>query len=214
MDNPNAGGCAIFYSAKIAKLFPSITAHTIVPGRCHCIDLCGSQGRLKIFNLHLDPDLRTPDKKRVISQIARIMLEPAYCTCVIAGDFNYQANGEARSDLAGQLTFRSSSMHQHFARVLPQLAEVAQDRYTHRCVRGSEINLGRNDRIYTNMFSAVLVDLNPRSFIIGDPAYPGELSDHVPVVLVLCPSTSSGQRGIPKWVSRHPSFPEQFEAVL
>ena len=68
--------------------------------------------------------------------------------------------------------------------------------------------------IYTNMFSAVLVDLNPRSFIIGDPAYPGELSDHVPVVLILCPSTSSGQRGIPKWVSRHPAFPEQFEAVL
>eukprot|EP00959_Pyramimonas_sp_CCMP1952_P277375 5798788-Pyramimonas_sp.AAC.1 len=65
-----------------------------------------------------------------------------------------------------------------------------------------------------NVLSAVLVDLHPRSFIIGDPTLPGEFSDHVAVVLALCPSPPPGSRWIPKWVARHPALSEQFEAVL
>ncbi|CAK0886963.1 unnamed protein product, partial [Prorocentrum cordatum] len=58
------------------------------------MDFNGPLGRLRVINLHLDPDLHAPAKKRISSSIARRLLGPAYCACFIAGDFTYRGNGE------------------------------------------------------------------------------------------------------------------------
>eukprot|EP00959_Pyramimonas_sp_CCMP1952_P059956 1252644-Pyramimonas_sp.AAC.1 len=100
-------GSVIYYSDRVVKLFPRVPTHVITPGRCRYMDFNGPLGRLRVINLHLDPDLHAPAKKRISSSIARRLLGPAYCACFIAGDFTYRGNGEVRSNLSGQLTFRA-----------------------------------------------------------------------------------------------------------
>eukprot|EP00959_Pyramimonas_sp_CCMP1952_P382288 8010523-Pyramimonas_sp.AAC.1 len=135
------------------------------------------------------------------------------------GDFNFCALGEGRTHMGGEHTYHTHGLAKYFSRLFPGFAEVSQPTCSHRRTQihdnvRSIQSVARLDRIYTNMYSASLIDLQANSLTLAgvcDLEWP---SDHVLVCLSLSPFQASGAPRIASWVCRHLVLPRAIQRVL
>ncbi|CAK0861677.1 unnamed protein product [Prorocentrum cordatum] len=97
--------------------------------------------------------------------------------------------------------------------------QVEQPQFTHRVEESVEgrtaaKSLARLDRICTRIPTGVLLDFAPFSGVLGRPADPSTLSDHVPVHVVLAPKCPDGILAVKSWVTKHPMFPKVLGEIL
>eukprot|EP00959_Pyramimonas_sp_CCMP1952_P138822 2905731-Pyramimonas_sp.AAC.1 len=101
------------------------------------------------------------------------------------GDFNFCALGEGRTHISGEHAYHTHGLAKYFGRLFPGFAEISQPACSHRRTQirdnvRSIQSVARLDGIYTNMYSASLIDLQANSLALAavcDLEWP---SDHVP----------------------------------
>eukprot|EP00959_Pyramimonas_sp_CCMP1952_P239622 5007653-Pyramimonas_sp.AAC.1 len=73
--------------------------------------------------------------------------------------------------------------------------------------------MSRIDRIYTNIFSAALLELHPKSLALVPISKAGRLSDRAPACLTFSPGGKMGFRVL-AWVPNHVHFPICLQELL
>eukprot|EP00959_Pyramimonas_sp_CCMP1952_P141126 2953777-Pyramimonas_sp.AAC.1 len=97
---------------------------------------------------------------------------PAKCAALVCGDFSFPARGEGSCHVSGRIVAPTTSSGKFFAQRFPFLNEVEQPKFTHGVegfVGGKKTvdSMGRLDRIYSSMPSALLLEMSPTSGAIG-----------------------------------------------
>ncbi|CAK0901367.1 unnamed protein product [Prorocentrum cordatum] len=168
-----------------------------------------------IMNIHIEPLLPHHAKYDLMSRAARSIPSSNTCLSFLAGDFNFVEEDDVRIPLDGsEPTVGSTTLARHFGTVFPSFCEIAQTDCTHRTqVRNMVTSVARLDRIYTNAPTGEILDWHPKSGTIGLAHDIDEVSDHIPVYLLLSPGSSKSQ-SIPRWVSEHPEFGPAIESLI
>ena len=151
-ENHRAGGIFIGCKHKFLETFTSITEVFIEQGRIFGIDLVGADGNLKLFNLHMEPCLKTHLRIDLLSRLMEACRHTAMNRCIVAGDFNFvlEAQDRYKPTLKG-FTGQREAEGEYSLQQFKGFLEAQQTEYTRRGGRGANTVLSRLDRIYRSI---------------------------------------------------------------
>ena len=177
----------------------------------------GADGNLKLFNLHMEPCLKTHLRIDLLSRLREACRHTAMNRCIVAGDFNFvlEAQDRYKPTLKG-FTGQREAEGEYFLQQFKDFLEAQQTEYTRRGGRGANTVLSCLDRIYISIGHWETNDFNIAASINQDFGWPQEdISDHWPVCVRFSKKSINGDTfgytPIPSWVTKHPCWPRRLE---
>jgi endonuclease/exonuclease/phosphatase family metal-dependent hydrolase len=213
----NAGGLLLLVSPEVRRQVVDLVFHEIVPGRAARLIIRTATATINFINVHSDPRASVPVRKAMFTRALRTAAPEESITTLLMGDFNITLPGDSRLDLEnGELQHAEDLLGRWFTTSFPGLTSIDHPGFT-RCgyAHGVPRYLSTLDYIMTDMPRAEVLDRHPIGHAIGDPAVQTNPSDHIPLAAVfhLCHSTPPNRKSFPSWLTKHPFFLEEVQAI-
>ena len=221
--NISAGGVMVLMDKGFDTAFKS-SFDILVPGRVVRLEMTNANGAsIAVWNLH-NFDISNCEfdimKDKLEGDILMAKNDPARFSAIVAGDFNFTAQGEgryfinrpgARGDIDHTVRARSGQ----WPGILEKMVEMKQQAPTHITV--SSMSLMTLDRVYLVAPAWLIVLMNVRGPVTHSPQHLHQrgISDHAPVLINFAPykPIPVDQRPIPHHVAKSKWFAEALKTL-
>eukprot|EP00972_Heterocapsa_arctica_P075408 11123715-Heterocapsa_arctica.AAC.2 len=176
-----------------------------------------------IANVHVVPNMSLGEKKALLRRLHAALPEGDHAFSFLAGDWNFPAAGELRTNLlTGMPVMSPNPIGDFFGEIFAEWAEIEQDRPTRRQMEHDNdlgpriIGCSRIDRIYSNLPTLELLDRKASAVTMSSFDNLRWPSDHVPVIATLAAVRDAPPRRLqlPRWIAKHDDFPMILNSVL
>ena len=212
-EDRNCGGVVIALSKAYLSDCLLCFSVNFVPGRILGVFLCFPNVNIFVVCIHNSPTWTPQERYHHFRSISRCVPEKLHATTILCGDLNFSHNTIRFNNL--QLDTTITNFHKSLASLwegfFHDFVEVSHDCPTF--MRGTY--LSQLDHIFINIYSSILLDLNPSSAVVwefGDVL--GSSSDHTPLRLSIGSDVGIRVAAIPKWVPKHPDFKAYCEKLF